>query len=220
MAEIKLDVSGVTPNSHKYREAQAKAAEAEREHLKPLVKKDAVVSTKKSAGRKFVDTFIQEDAEDIKSYVVFDVIIPGIKNLILDMVEMAFFGSTSASKRDRSKSGEPTNYRSYYGGSTRSTRERRESRDRGAARRADRDDKLDYQNIILRYREDAENIIDEMRYRIKKTGSCSIAELFDLIGEAGSWNDNNWGWTDERDICLRRVSNGYLISVAEAYYLE
>jgi hypothetical protein len=219
MAEIKLDVASAPSNSNKYKQTQV-----EREEVRKVVNRENVVTTKKSVGRKFVDTFIQEDAEDIKSYVLFDVIIPGIKNLVLDIAEMAFFGTSGGSDRGRkSKSSDRTDYKSYYGGYTRSSRERdrdrRRTRDRGSDR-SGRDDKLDYQSIILKNREDAEDLIDEMRHRINKFGSCSIAELFDMIDEPSNYNDNNWGWEDERDISLRRVSKGYLIDVVKAYYLD
>lgn len=220
---IELDKESLKPNSHKYKAEQAEKAEEKRDKLSPIVNKEGVVSTKKPLGQKFADTFVSEDADSIKSYIIFDVVIPGIKNTILDVMEMAFFGTTSGRKRkSSSRRDDSTDYRSAYRGVSRSlTRDRDRDRDRGRVReRSRRDDKLDYRNIILKNRDDAEAVIDEMQRRIRKLDSASIADLFELIDEPSSYTDNNWGWKDERDIGIRRVSRGYLIDVAEPEYLD
>lgn len=220
MAELRFDTSSIKPNSHKYHDEQAaKAAserEEERDRLSPIVTKGGVVSTKKPLSQKFAETFITEDTSDIKNYILMDVIIPGIKNTVLDIVEMAFFGTVSGKGRQRSEKREDKrDYRSCYGGASRAQRRERES-----DRRSRRDDKLDYRNIVLLNRDETEEVISQLHKRIRKYGSVSIAELFDLIDEPSNYNDNNWGWKDERDIGLRRVSRGYLIDVAEAEYLD
>lgn len=215
MAEFKIDADSIKPNSHKYHESQAQ--KEERDKLEPVVKKDGIVSTKKPLSRKFADTFLKEDTDDIKSYILFEVIIPGIKNTVLDILEMAFFGTVSGKKRGGKKDDDREDYRSYYGRSNSFKREDRRDRDKSRSRR---DDKVDYRNIVLLNRDETEEVIDHLHKRIKKYGEVSIAELLDLIGEERiPPNDNNWGWRDERDIGIRRVSRGYLIDVAEAEYL-
>lgn len=221
MSGLSIDTSSIKPNSHKYHEDQKAKKEStekkeERDKLSPIVKKGGVVSTKKPLSQKFADTFMSEDTDDIKSYIVMDVIIPGIKNTVLDILEMAFFGSVSGKKRGRGRKDDRTDYRSYYGSSSSKRSDRRE-RDRDRDRR---NNNLDYRNIVLLNRDEAEEVIDQMHDRIKKYGAVSIAELFDLIDEPSNYNDNNWGWTDERDIGIRRVSRGYLIDVAKAIYLD
>lgn len=221
-----VDLNSIQPNSHKYKEEQKKAASGQttkkdtvddREKMAPVVKKEGVVSAKKPLGQKFIETFIPEDVADVKSYVVMDVIIPGIKNTVLDVLEMMFFGEVRGRKKKSyydNGGKERVSYNSYY----RSDSSSRSSRSRD--RRDDRDDKLDYRSIILRDRGDAEEVVDQMRKRIKEYGAASIADLFDLIDVTGRYTDNNWGWTDERDIGMRRVSKGYLIDVPEAEFLD
>jgi hypothetical protein len=217
---MEIDKDSIKPNSHKYKAEQANEDAAERDKLSPIVKKGGVVSTKKPLGQKFADTFLSEDTDDIKSYVLWDVIIPGIQNTILDVMEMAFFGTSSGRNRSRSRrrrDDDRTDYRSSYRSSSSRDRDRSSS---NRVRERQRDDKLDYRNIVLRNRDDTEEVIDEMRRRIRKQGAASIADLFDLIDEPSNYNDNNWGWKDERDIDIRRVSRGYLIDVEEAEYLD
>lgn len=214
-----VDIESIKPNSNKYKEEQAKK---ERDRLEPVIKGDHIVSTKKPLSQKFKDTFISKEASDIKTYIVRDVIIPGITDTVLDIISLALKGETYTGGRrgNRYDSGR-TNYRASYRGSSYRSNDS-EWRRSSSYRRDDRDhyqdtnNRLDYRNVIVRYREDAESIVDTMKRRIIDTGSVSIAEMFDLIDVAGRFTDNNWGWTDERDIGLRRVSSGYLIDVAEA----
>lgn len=217
MAEI--DVNSLEPNSYKYK--ADKAAGKVETKKKAIVSKGGIVSTKKPLGKKMAETFMSEDTKDVKSWLLLDVIIPGIKNTILDMISMMFFGevnrrtSRGRSRRDRD---DYTSYSSYYRGSGVSSRRDRSSNSRRD--HYDSDDHVDFRNIVLRTRIDAENVIEEMRERIRKDGSASVADLLDLIDVAGRYTDNNYGWTDERDIGIRRVSSGYLIDVAEPKYLD
>lgn len=220
-----IDVNSLEPNSHKYKAEKANGGDKKepgsREKVSPIVKRDQVVSTKKPLGKKFAETFMTEDTKDVKSWLLMDVIIPGVKNTILDILSMMFFGEVD-SRRGRGKrrryDDDRRDYSSYYGGSS-SNRERRSSRRKDNSY-YDSDDRVDFRNIVLRNRDDAEDLIEEMRRRIKSEGSVSVATLLDLVDVPGRYTDNNWGWDDDRDIGIRRVSSGYLIDVAEPKYLD
>lgn len=211
MAEVKID--SLKPNSNKYKADQ-------KEKMNPVVKANSVVSTKKPLSKKFAETFIKEDVRDVKQYLLMDVIIPGAKNMILDFLGMMFFGkqiSNSFQRRGGYYDSQRTNYTDY------SERYRSRNYERADYRRGDKylsDDKIDYQNVILRNCEDAENVVEHLRGRIHDQGSASVADLFDLINVAGKYTDNNWGWTRENQIGIKRVSDGFLIDVAEAKYLN
>lgn len=101
MADI--DVNSLEPNSHKYKAEKAnggnKKEPGSREKVSPIVKRDQVVSTKKPLGKKFAETFMTEDAKDVKSWLLMDVIIPGVKNTILDILSMMFFGEVDNRRR-------------------------------------------------------------------------------------------------------------------------
>ncbi len=216
MADI--DISNLEPNSHKYK--REKEAKKEREKVKPIVKKDQIVSTKKPIGKKFAETFLSEGTDDVKHWVITDVLIPGIQNTILDILSMMFFGETrSRDRRSRRDRDDKFNYRGCYNRDSdrydRSRNRRRDSDDY-----YDSDDRVDFRNIVLRHRDDAEHVVESMRGRIREYGSASIGELLDLLDIAGRYTDNNWGWDDERDIRIRRVSSGFLIDVSEPIYLD
>lgn len=217
MAEV--NINSLEGNSHKQRAEKAESSQKSREKISPVVKREQVVSTKKPLGKKFAETFMTEDAQDVKSWLLMDVVIPGIKNTILDILSLMFFGEVeSRGRRRRRDRDDRVNYRSYYRGSS-------DGRDRDYRRRRDRDDyydsddRIDFRNIILRERKDAEDMVAAARRRIHDEGCISIAELMDLIDLTSPYTDNNYGWDDERDIGIRRVSSGYLIDVAEPKYI-
>lgn len=218
-----INIDSLEPNSHKYKaEKEKMESDQKREKITPIVGKDRIVSTKKPLGKKFAETFMNEDVNDVKTWFLMDVLIPGIKNTILDILSMMFFGEyRSRSRNEKKGRSSYTSYSSYYGG--RSYVRNDHDYHRRKDDRCDSDDRVDFRNIILKRRDDAENLIEEMRRRIRDTGSVSVGELIDLVGLTeicGRYTDNNWGWDDERDIGIRRVSSGYLIDVSEPKYLN
>lgn len=185
---------------------------SEEKKVKPVVDKSKVVSSKKTMGKRFKEAFIQEDVDSVKNYILFDCIMPGVKNLILDTISMFFFNETIGRRDDRGRS--RTSYSSYYDkGKSRSSYSKREEKER-------RDDNVDYRSIILRDRKSAEDVLAEMEDRIERYGSVSVMELLDMIGEVSSYQDTKWGWDDKRDLRIRRVSSGFLIDIPEARFLE
>lgn len=222
---VDIDVNSLEPNSHKYKSEKAKnedSAKKSREKISPVIKRDQVVSTKKPFSKKIAETFMTEDTKDVKSWLIMDVIIPGVKNTILDILSMMFFGEIdSRSKRNRSgrnRDDDRTNYSSYYRSSSNNRRNSYRNRDRDDYYSSN--DRIDCRDIILRNRSDAERVIQSMRDRIRDLGSVSVAEMFDLLDLEGTYTDNNYGWDDERDIGIRRVSSGYLIDTTEPKYLD
>ena len=213
MAEVKL--SDMKPNSHKSKDTPPKVT--------PVVKADQVVATKKTLGQKFVDTFVREDLNDVKSWIITDVIVPGVKNTVLDMLSMLFFGGSNGYRRGgyRGYSRENVSYNSYntyyksqYNGQTNYGPRQPHPHEPSIT------DKIDYRNIILATREGAEDVVNQMRYRISEFGQVSIAEMLDTMSITGNYTDNNWGWRNVNDIGLRRVANGWLIDVPDAEWIE
>ena len=195
-----------------------------KESLAPVVEKYDVIVQKKSLSTKFADAFISDAAKDIGNYILMDVIVPGIKDTIMNCISMVFYGNASGRRSSYNRSSDNTSYRAFYqseydsyGAPRRRERrdDRRRYRDEGYGR-----DRIDYRNIIIRDRSAAEEIVSRLRGRIEKYGEATKSDLFELIDVSSSSVDNNWGWTNPRDIGLRRVSTGYLIDVADAEYLE
>lgn len=224
MATINLD--SYTPNSNAYKRRQMEEPEkGERIRLDPIIDSSKIVSKKKTLGRKFSELFLKEDMRDIKKYVIYDVVIPGIGLTFMNIISMMFFG------RPASKNVFGNNYtysrgdNSYYDYGSTSYYDYRgdygRSNDKRSSNRYYREDeKVDYKSIVLNSRRDAEKLVDTMRERIRNAGTITVAEFFDLLNVPSAFTDNDWGWKDERDLGIKRIPNGFLIDVSDAKFLR
>lgn len=216
MAKVDLDVGSFEPNSHAHkREVEDKKKGS---GLTPVIQKDSIVSTKKSAGRKIADSFLSAGGDELKTYILKDLVIPGLKSWAISALKMAFFHEEYDPYYDRRDTG-----RSSYGGRHYDYSSRYRDRDDRSTRDRDRsyrdDDKIDYRHIVVDRRIDAEKVVDILHDQIYDQGYATVADLFNLVGLEDKYTDNNWGWRRINDISIRRVASGFLINVREAEYV-
>lgn len=187
-------------NSHKSKEL------TKNEPTKKVVKPIAKATTKKK--NKLAETFISEDASNIKSYILMDVLVPAIKKAVIDIVtdgiSMLFYGDTSHGNRRSSTSASYISYNRY------SDRDRRDDRTSYGRSR------YSYDDIILQSRGEAEEVLDRMSEMIDTYGIVSVADMYDLVGIATNYTDNKYGWTNLRNAEPIRVSNGYMLKLPKA----
>lgn len=194
------------PNSHKYREEQKKAA-TERKQLDKVVK-GKVRSKPRGGVSKLTDVFISEDAANVKSYILMDVLVPAVKKAISDIVrdgiDMILYGETKG--RRSSSSSSYVSYRDY------SRRDDDRYRDRDSRPRYG----YSHDDIILETRGDAEEVLTRMDELIDTYGVVSVADLYDLIGKSCEYTDNKYGWTNIRNAEPIRVRDGYMLKLPKA----
>lgn len=197
------------PNSHKSKE--------ERRESVPEKKVEKVIagtvkSKKKSEIQKFTNVFISEDVNDVKSYILLDVLVPAIKKAISDIVtngiDMILYGGTGRTKSNSTASKE--SYRSYYDGGN-------DRRDYNLARTKT---SYNYDDIILDNRGEAEDVLSRMDELISTYGLVSVADLYDLVGVTGNYTDNKYGWTDIRSASVIRVRDGYMLKLPKVLPLN
>lgn len=202
-----MSTTDYTPNSHRYREEQKQAVE-ERKRVEKITR--GAVKTKKNDIRKLTDVFISDDVKNIKSYVLMDVLVPTIKNAIVDIVtngvNMIFFGGTGGSRKSRGAS-------SYVSYGSFASRDRREdtTRSRGI---------YSYDDIILESRGEAEDVLSRMDELIDMYGEASVADLYDLVGITGQYTDNRYGWTNLKNAEPIRVRDGYMLKLPKVTPLK
>ena len=155
------------------------------------------VKTKKKNG--ILASFINDDLQDIKKYIVEDVLIPTIKKTITDVVknsiDMFFYGEVSRSNRSNSSR---ISYSSYY--------------DRDREPRSRRNSLL-IDDIVLESRAEAEEVLDRLDEMIEEFGMASVLNLYDLIGVTAPFTADKYGWTDIRNATAVRVRDGYLLKL-------
>ena len=185
-------------NSHKSK----RIAVEDKKKVDKIVK--GKVKTKKKNG--ILSSFINDDLQDIKKYIVEDVLIPTIKKTITDVVknsiDMFFYGEVSRPNRTNSSR---ISYSSYY------------DRDREPRRR--RNDLL-IDDIVLESRSEAEEVLDRLDEMIEEFGMASVLNLYDLIGVTAPFTADKYGWTDIRNATAVRVRDGYLLKLPRVMPLD
>ena len=198
------------PNSHRYREGQTEVP-AERKKVEKVVK-GAVKTRKKSEIRKFTDIFVAEDVGEVKTYLVRDLLIPSIKNTILDLIiegaTIIFKGESGRSRKSNSS----VDYVSYRNYSARDERRYSDSRSRSS---------YGYDDIVLESRGEAEEVLSRMDELIDTYGFVTVADLYDLVGKSCNYTDNKYGWTNLRNAEPVRIRGGeYMLRLPKAYTID
>ena len=204
--ERKIKEDAYPSNSHSRRDTSEPKTEKKIEK----VVTGNVVTKKKTFSKKVAEFFIGEDVANVKSYILYDVLIPAAKNTFLDMLssgaEMLFFGETRRGSRTvRDKGRSYINY-TPYDKQFRPERDRRDTTNAGVGR-----PRHDSNEIILETRGEAEIVLSRLVDLIDDYGLVSVADLYELVGVPSNYMDNKWGWENLSTARVERVRNGYLI---------
>lgn len=189
-------------NSHRSKEGKTEAL-TDRKKVEKVV--HGRVRTKPKSGiSKITDIFISEDAANVKSYIVMDVLVPAVKKAISDIVrdgiDMILYGE-SRGRKSSSASG----YVSYRDYSRSDDRDRfRDSRSRSS---------YAHDDIVLDSRGEAEEVLTRMDELIDTYGNVSVADLYDLVGKSSEYTDNKYGWTNIRNAEPIHVRDGYMLKL-------
>ena len=187
-------------NSHKSREKREAATP-------PPKKVEAVVtgSRKKQSGfKKLADMFIKEDAHNVGTYILTDVLIPALVKIFFfkqkTAYDMFFYGQAGRSRRN----GGPirVNYRGRYNGDS-------DWRDRPVAR-----SRFDYDDIEFDSRGDAEMVLDAMRDIIARYDVVTVNDLYDLANLDNPYTMQRYGWINlDSAYVMRNRNNKFVLKL-------
>lgn len=204
----------IRPNSHRYKENAASGGTAETK-LKPVITSGRAHTHKKSGISKLAGSIISEDAQNVKSYIVMDVLIPAFKKAISDIVtngiDIILYGEAGHTKR--SNAGR-VSYRNYSDSSSRTSGVTRyEDRHRGDTR-ASRGSVSLFDDIVVDSRGEAEDILSRMSEYLENYPFISVADMYDLANITSfPHTHNNYGWKSVAEAKVIRVDDGYLIKM-------
>ena len=173
----------------------------EKKEIKAVVN-GKVTKKKKGIGSKIgAVLFDDNNVGDVKEYVIFDVIVPAVKNAISNAItggiDMLLFGER---RSDSSRSSASRSYTSY---SSRSTSRRDNSR-QGYRRSS----LFELDDILLPTKLDANSVIDNMFNILDEYGVVSVADYYALVGEPSNYQMNAWGWENLNNVYTQRTRNG------------
>ena len=174
-------------NSHKSRE-RAKAELPEKKVEK--IVSGSVKTKKKSGINKLAGIFVPEDVDNVKSYIFEDIVVPAVKDIILDAVKAVLGVKGSGGRRSTASK---VSYRKYYEDPAQNGRRNYNAQSSIGG--------CDFDDIYFNTRTEAEN----------------VADYFDLVGIDGPWTGNNYGWTDNiRNARVVNTRDGYTIKFPRA----
>ena len=155
------------------------------------------VSQRKNVFNDVKNEFISEDAPRVGSYILYDVLVPALRDLISDIlhgsVDTIFGGGGRGYGGYRSGGRSNVSYtpynRYYYDDDRGSRRSYREER---RPSRRDRDPSA----FTFSYKEDAEDLLDFLCDYIDRYGEVPVALFYDKIGETipGDFTSEDYGW--------------------------
>jgi hypothetical protein len=210
--------------SNSHRIVEKPAPEQEPKKVEKVVEGE-VVRRKKPFRQKLSEMFVGDDAQTVGQYVFFEVLLPAVKDTIVDVtsqgVERLFYGEVRTSNRrgPRPNSSNYTNYTSYSRYQTQA--ERRPQRDRKELSKRARATH-DFDQIILKTRGEAQEVIDRLFDLVNRYDAATVADLYDLVGIGSDYTDDRYGWTDLRGAGATRLSRGqgYLLDLPQTELLE
>lgn len=193
----------VNPEKYKSNSYRSKAEAEEKKANEKVIKGSAKIH-QKTTGEKLKETLFGEGVDNVGDYVVFDVIVPTLKEMVVnsvsDGINMLLFGET---KRGRSSS---RNSRSGYVQYESYSR----NRDRDSGRRA----QFDFSDIEFETRADAIDVLDAIEDTISMYDVASVSDLYEFAGITPRPTDNNYGWTSVNTAEILMKRNGsYILSM-------
>ena len=179
---------------------QKDTTKQKREKIEPVVS-GKVKKKGKSFGEKVVDNFINEEVDDVKGYLISDVLVPTVKKTIIDVIKMFFYGRTSGP-------GGPgvdiVSYNRMSGGRTYLM---------GSSTMPKRTSRKTFDDIWFENRGDVETVVDNLNEIMATYHVVSVADLFELSNQNTVFTDNRFGWTDLGAMRVIQSGGGYILKM-------
>lgn len=178
------------------------------------------VERKESLRKKFLHAYAGDSAQSVGQYLVMDVIVPGTKNIIADLVtqgihRLLYGGSRPTQNGVRSSVG--GGYRNYFNGGGQN-QNNQQSQSTPVVRQAQ--PAHGFGEIILQSRPDAELVIDSLRELIEAYGNAKVANLYSLVGITGDFTNQSYGWTNLSRAGVIQIREGYLLDLPQPEVLK
>jgi hypothetical protein len=202
-----MDPSEFPPNSEKSKRGVVEEKNVER------ITSSSATRRKKSLRKQFSETFVAGDAKSAIRYVIFDVMLPAAKDMIVEAgsqgIEKLIFGD-SRRRGSRTPQTGATGYVSY----NRYSMQNGPSSSQRAMSRQSRA-RHNFDEIVLDQRTEAEEVIDRLFDLVSRYDTATVADLYELVGLASTHTDHKWGWTDLHGAGVSRIRGGYLLDLPD-----
>jgi hypothetical protein len=180
------------------------------------------VSVKKPMSRRFMSVLFG-NTRGVAEYLLIDVIVPQVKELIADMVtsgiERTLYGDVRSPRRPMNR-GTPgparTPYHQFAGrGNNPIGRSGQADRPAPDVRAKSMDD------ILFATRPEADMIHERLYDALRTYETVTVADLYACIGWSSTHIDHKWGWTSLEGSNVRSArGGGYILILPEPIYIN
>lgn len=164
----------------------------------------------------FFDGAIGETAQSVGSYILWDVLIPAAKDMLLEAIktgaEMAFYGETRGPNNIRRERG-----RSLVSYSSMFNKERDHNRSPLSSRNRL---KHKFDDVIIDTRDEAEEVLSNLVELIENYDVATVGDFYDLVDMPSTFADAKYGWTNLNRAVVERVREGYILVMPKPYPLD
>lgn len=174
-----------------------------------------VVGKRRDPIKKVGQLFFAEDISSIKNYIIFDVLLPAIKNVVADSitnsVSMALFGDfrTGTNRSGiTSALNSPTKYSTVY--------RMGESPKIASTSRS----RFFFENPIVEDKADAERVIRDLQDLIEAQEYATVADMYSMLGVKSEPTYNNYGWYKIGQAKPIPVKEGWVINLPKPVVLN
>ena len=179
--------------------------------------KGSVVTRKKTLSRRFVDIFFGDDVDSVSSYIMYEVLVPAVKDTLFDMIrggtEMILFGESKGAARPRRSGGGGNRSYVHYDRVSYRDEWRREASPRNRSRH-------NFDEIVLESRTEAEDVRNNLVDLIEEYSIATVADLYDMVGIDRNYTDEKWGWDNLASSRVERVKGGWLVNLPRPILLD
>lgn len=169
-----------------------------------------VVVRKRGFFRRVREDFLQAEMTKTRDYLVHSVIIPGVRDLIVNAtregVESMIYGETRGRRHGYSTT---PRQRVTYNNPSRAAHQRYSQPNRAPSERVGND-------YLLSSRVEAERVVDMLANVCDQYGVVSVADMNELCGLPSTHVDQRWGWTSVQHTRIRQTRDGFLIEMRDA----
>lgn len=179
----------------------AAIGESKKEEKTDVIK----VRKKRSVWKEVKGEFISEDAPSVGGYILYDILLPALRDLVSDIghgaLDMAMGTDGRRFRRGRREDRTYISYDRYWDRESPRRRSRWDEDDdedyrsrRRSSRRTPSNEDLD--DFVFDTKKQAIKILTEMQDRIEKYDDVSVGFFLDRIGESipGDFVSEDWGW--------------------------
>jgi hypothetical protein len=195
---------------------------ADRPEIKRVVEGE-VVLRKKSLGKRFRETFVGGDGMTVREYVIGDILIPALRDLVSDItiggIERMLYGDRVPAGRRMGRPGLPGGGGVRYDLAARNAIGRREDPRPPVSRRARASQDFS-EEVVFESRVDAEAVLTGMYDILEQYNEVKLSDFFELVGRSSNYVDERYGWTDLFGSRPVRTRSGWLLDLPRTVQLE